>query len=276
MKHETVPLFSDREDVSLEIFVPNPIPPYVRKAILIIPGGGYGCLCTDREGEHVAQAFMPYGYAAFVLRYSVGRVRPFPAQLIEASAAIKHIRDHAAEYGIDPEQVFVTGFSAGGHLTASIGVLWHLPEIYDAVPMPYGYNKPNGVIPVYAVITTEERYCNPETEKDMYDTFCNLLCTDEPTKEQLHRVSLEKHVDERSAPCCMIHSSDDEMVPVENALLLAKAYADYGHCFAMHVYQHAPHAMVLGNAITGLGFAPFIKKDLEKWVETAVLWAESL
>jgi dienelactone hydrolase len=110
----------------------------------------------------------------------------------------------------------------------------------------------------------------------MYDTLCNLLCTDTPTKEQLDMVSLEKHVDERSAPCCMIHSSDDEMVPVENALLLAKAYADCGHAFAMHIYQHAPHAMALGNAITGLGFAPFIKKDLEKWVETAVLWAESL
>jgi acetyl esterase/lipase len=276
MINKKIYLFPDREDVYLETFVPDPLEKYTRKAILVIPGGGYAVLCSEREGEPVAEAFIPYGYAGFVLHYSINRVRPFPAQLIEASAAIKHIRDHAEEYGIDPEQVFVTGFSAGGHLTASIGVLWHLPEIYDAVPMPYGYNKPSGVIPVYGVITAEERYCNPETEKDMYDTLCNLLCTDTPTKEQLDTVSLEKHVDERSAPCCMIHSSDDEMVPVENALLLAKAYADCGHAFAMHIYQHAPHAMALGNAITGLGFAPFIKKDLEKWVETAVLWAESL
>ena len=276
MINKKIQLFPDREDVYLETIVPARTEKYIRKAIVVCPGGGYAMLCYDREGEHIAEAFLPYGYAGFVLHYSVNRVRPFPAQLIEVSAAIKHIRDNAEEYGIDPEQVYVTGFSAGGHLTASIGTLWHMQEIYDAIPMPYGYNKPNGIIPVYPVITAERPYCNPETERDMYDTLCNLLCTNEPTQEQLDQVSLEKHVDERSSPCCVIHSSDDEMVPVENALLLAKAYADCGQAFAMHVYHHSPHGMALGNAITGLGFAPFIKKDLEQWVHTAALWAESL
>jgi len=92
-----------------------------------------------------------YGYNAFVLHYSVSSNsdKIFPSQLIQASMAMKHIKDHAEEYNIDPGKVFVTGFSAGGHLTASLGIMWNKKEIYDAIDMPYGYNKPTGIMPIY-------------------------------------------------------------------------------------------------------------------------------
>ena len=124
MQYFKISLSEEEDGAYLEAFLAEPLPHCVRRAILVIPGGGYHNICSDREGEPIAHAFMPYGYNAFVLHYTVGRKKPYPAQLIEAARAVAHIKDHADEYGIDPDAVFATGFSAGGHLAASLGVLW--------------------------------------------------------------------------------------------------------------------------------------------------------
>ena len=94
-------------NVFLDVYVADKTENFTRNAILVIPGGGYRNICSNREGEPIAMAFMPYGYNAFVLSYSVSRQKTFPGQLIEASLAMKHIKDHAEEYNIDPERVFV-------------------------------------------------------------------------------------------------------------------------------------------------------------------------
>lgn len=269
MTYKKIYLFPDRDDVYLEAYVADPLRPYTRKAILVIPGGGYYAVCSDREGEPIALAFMPYGYNAFVLHYSIAKRRTFPEQLIESSAAMKHIRDNAEAYGIDPDKVFVTGFSAGGHMTAMLGTMWHRKEIYDALDMPYGYNKPTGIMPIYPVITADPAYSHA-------DSFRNLRGSDEPTQEQLDEVSLEKQVDERSSPCFLVHTASDELVPVMNSLLFAQAYAACGRTFELHVYPTAPHGMALGNDITAIGNPAFSGKNIEKWVEQAALWAELL
>ena len=217
------------EEAWLETYISDPIGSYVRSAILVIPGGGYGAVCSDREGEPIAQAFIPYGYNAFVLHYSVGKGKTYPLQLIQASRAMKHIRDHAAEYHIDPKRVFVTGFSAGGHLAGSLGILWHRQEIYDAVEMPYGYNRPDGMMLVYPVISAK-RECGHLA------SFVNLLGCAEPSEEELAYVSLENWVDEKSAPLYLVHTSNDQVVNIMNAVVLAGAYAAKGRLFEMHIY----------------------------------------
>ena len=241
-------LDENKEDVYLDIYVADKMarnfnegsPEYVRNAILVIPGGGYGNVCSDREGEPIAMAFMPHGYNAFVLHYSVARSRTFPGQLIEASLAMKHIKDHADEYNINPDKVFVTGFSAGGHLAASLGTMWHKKEVYDAIDMPFGYNKPAGMMLVYPVISGDPSIYHG-------GSFFNLLGTDTPTKEQLDMCSIEKNVDENSAPVYMVHTSNDNAVNVKNSLVLADAYASAGKTFELHIYPDAPHGMALGN-----------------------------
>ena len=67
MKYEKIYLKEGRPDVFLETFVADSVVGYTRKAILVIPGGGYGAVCADREGEPIALAFLPYGFSAFVL-----------------------------------------------------------------------------------------------------------------------------------------------------------------------------------------------------------------
>ena len=91
-------------------------------AILIFPGGAYA-FCSDREADPVALAFLNAGYNAFVLRYSVSQNCPveevYTNAFAEAQEAMDYLHQNAGDLHIDPEQIAVVGFSAGGHLAAS-------------------------------------------------------------------------------------------------------------------------------------------------------------
>lgn len=269
---EKIALDEKNENIFLDAYIADKVSDYTRKAILVIPGGGYYNLCSEREGEPVAIAFLNAGFNAFVLHYSVisnNEDKKFPAQLIEASLAIKHIKDNADKYGIDKEQLFVTGFSAGGHLCASIGILWNLSEIYEAIDMPYGYNKPAGILPVYPVIT-----CTPTNE--LPNTLKNLLRCENPTQEMLDAVCLEKHVNCESCPAFIMHTANDQTVPVYNSLALAKAYAAANLTFELHIYPDAPHGVALGNEITRCGNDSWVDPAIATWIDSAVYWINNL
>ena len=268
MNYSRVFLPNEKENVYLETFVAGKTKKFIRKPLLIIPGGGYRFVSMDREGEPAALAFMPYGYNCFVLRYSVNGEGNFPSQLIQVAKAIKHIKDNAEEYGVDAEQLFVLGFSAGGHLAASAGVLWKLPEIYEQVEMPYGYNKPKGMMLVYPVIS-------PKYEKH-FASFQNLLGSTEPTEEQLQRVAIEAHVDEDSVPAFIVHTTDDRTVDVRNTLTLASAYANIRKPFELHVYPSGEHGFALANTVTSGGNARMENEALAEWVRHAAVWADDL
>lgn len=264
MLYQNIPLDPNHEDVFLEAFVPGRIGTHLRKAILVIPGGGYHNLCFDREGEPIAQAFLPYDYAAFVLHYSVSRSAAFPAQLIQAAKAIAYIKDHAQEYGVDPEKLFTVGFSAGGHLAGCTGILWKHPAIYDALNIPYGYCKPKGMMLIYPVINNHE------------GSFCNLLCSDTPSEEQLDQVRLDQLVDEDTVPAFIMHTANDQAVPVRNSLDLASALSKVQCPFELHIYPDSPHGVALGNDITTTREPKHTNSAIAKWVEHAVYWADHL
>lgn len=269
MINEKIKLFNECDDVFLETYCPKKVWDIKRDAIIVIPGGGYSTVCETREGEPIALSFASKGINAFVLTYSVNRKRTFPRQLIEVSAAIKHIKDNHEKYNINPDRVFVTGFSAGGHLCTSIGTLWHLKEIYDAVPMEYGYNKPTGIIPVYPVVSAL-------IDGAHLPSFYNLLGTDNPDKKDLEICSLETQVDEKSSPACIIHTSSDELVSVENALVLADAYRKAGRKFEMHIFYDSPHGMALGNDVTSLGIDLYDQPSLASWIDQSILWMKQI
>ena len=266
MKHERIWLSDAEDEAYIDTYICDPIKSFTRKAILVIPGGGYSQVCSDREGEPIAQAFIPYGYNAFVLHYYTKREKPFPIQLIQAAKAIKHIKDNADTYGIDPEQLFVVGFSAGGHLAASCGVLWKLPEIYNEVDMPYGYNKPNGVMLIYPVISSEYHGFS----------FQHLHASDAPSADSLAASDIEKHVDADSAPAFIFHTVTDTTVNVKNSLSLAWAYSDAGVQYEMHVYPDAPHGIALANRITECQNPKWFNSAMAEWVRHAAVWADSI
>lgn len=252
----------------LEAYIADKTEKYTRKAILVIPGGGYAGV-SEREGEPIALAFMSYGYNAFVLNYSVAREKSFPAQLIQASKAMKHIKDNAEEYGIDKEEVFAVGFSAGGHLCASLGVMWNKKEIYEEVDIPYGYNKPKGIMLIYPVISGVSEFAH-------MGSFQNLFGTDTPSEEQLKEASIELNMWSESSPAYIVHAANDTVVPVENSLIIAEEYSKHKIPFEMHIYPKGEHGFSLANKITWDGNPEFIQEEDAKWIENAVKWAEKL
>lgn len=265
MLYEKIQLTEDKE-VYLETFVSPKVGNFVRDALLVIPGGGYGCVCADREGEPIAEAFLAQGFNAFVLHYSVGSKKPYPAQLIEASLAIKHIKENAVKYNINPDRVFAVGFSAGGHLTASLGTFWHRKEVYDAIEMPFGYNKPTGMMLIYPVLN------------DHSGSFKNLLCKDDPTKEEIAVVDIVNNVDENTVPAFIMHTSNDPVVPIHNSVDMAQKLASLGKEFELHIYPDGPHGVALANEITegDWGNPKMVNESIAKWVENATFWAKSI
>ena len=270
MLYKKIPMSEKNENAYLEVYVAEPSPNFTRRAILVIPGGGYYRLCKNIEGEVVAQAFMAQGFNAFVLNYSVitnNETEVFPAQLIEASRAMKHIRDNAEEYNIDPDEVFAVGFSAGGHLCATLGVMWNLPEIYEAIDMPYGYNKPTGIMPIYPVIN------DYSTEKSLKRVWRQ---EDQITEEQFDRVCVDRHVTEEASPLFISCGANDTTAPVTGPLALCMAYAKANLTFELHVYPDSPHGPALGNEITMRGNPVWNDPQVGKWVENAAYWAKNV
>ncbi len=266
MKFESIMI---DEKTRLDAYICDKNDWFTRKAILVFPGGGYAFLADDREGEPIAQAFIPYGFNAFVLHYTVDCKHPYPHQLIQASKAMKHIRDHAEEYGIDPKEVYVAGFSAGGHLCGTLALQWNKQEIYDAIPMPYGYNKPKGILLIYPLVSTNPKF-------SLQGIFMNLFCTATPTKEQLDSVSLEQLVTADAVPAYIVHGAADDVVSVEHSLMLATAYSKAKVPFELHIYPKCKHGFALGNEITCQSEDDKLGEHAGRWVEQAVRWIKSL
>ena len=266
MRVEKIPLDPSDPACYLETYVSDPVGDSLRPAMLVIPGGGYRSVCSDREGEPVALAFLPYGFQGFVLHYSVREKARFPRPLVQAMRAMAWIREHAAEIAVDPERIFAVGFSAGGHLCAALGTLWHLADAAAEAGTVPERVRPRGVIPVYPVISSDETVGH-------MGTFDNLAGAD---PEEREKWSLEKRADERAVPMCLIHTADDAAASVRNSLVLAWALSVHGVPFEMHVYQSAPHGMALCNAVTSRGRPAHDDPHNATWVAMAAEWAKKL
>lgn len=210
-----------------------------RPSIVICPGGGYE-FTSDREAEPIAIRFMAAGFNAFVLRYSVSPNR-YPAALLEVSAAVAYVRSMADEWMVDEDKIVVCGFSAGGHLTGSLGVFWDQEFIQEELDIKQGQNKPNALILSYPVISSGV-YAHA-------GSFDNLL-GQEASKEEREKFSLEKHVSINTPPAFIWHTLDDGTVPVENALLFAQALKEKNILFELHIYHHGVHGLSLGDEST--------------------------
>ena len=149
MKHERIYLNPGDDRVYIDSYIVNDA--RIRNAMLVIPGGAYIGVCTEREGEPIALDFVQKGYNAFVLNYRVGKGDRFPSQLIDAGSAMIYIRDHAEEFHINPKRVFAVGFSAGGHLCGSIASMYEYPEVKAAFGDDYVKVKPTAAILSYPV-----------------------------------------------------------------------------------------------------------------------------
>lgn len=241
-----------------------PHPP--RAAMLVLPGGGYA-FCSSREAEPIALAYANAGMNAYVLDYSVKEKAKFPQPLLEASRAMKYIRDHAKEDNTDPTRVFVIGFSAGGHLASALATRWHHAEIQTAAGVTGEENKPTGAILSYAVI-------NGGTTRHV-GTFVNLSGSPDPSEEVRMQLSNDLQVDANTPPCFLWHTADDPVVPVQNSLLMASALTEQKIPYELHIFPHGPHGLSLCNEETSVGNPDLISPSVGEWLPLSLTWLRS-
>lgn len=236
-----------------------------RTSVLICPGGGYH-FTSDREAEPVALRLLTAGFNVFVLRYRVAPAR-HPKPLLDVSRAVWMIRENAEEWHVDPDRIAVCGFSAGGHLAASLGVFWNAADIREAIGMPDGMNRPNALILAYPVITSGE-YAHR-------GSFQNLLGED-ASEEQLKEMSLELQAGSQTPPAFLWHTFNDSVVPVENSLFFAQALRQHDVPFELHIFPDGPHGLSLCDEETGAKNTSMINPHAANWVPLCVEWLKSL
>lgn len=220
-----------------------------RPAVLVLPGGGY-LYCSPREGEPVALSYAARGFHAFVLRYSTGRDAAGFAPLKEVSWAIGYIRENAECWHIDPEKIAVCGFSAGGHLALSSGLL--------------AQNKPNAMILGY-----------PATSCPNFpgaDFMLKLLeGRDDVTDEDAKKYDLPKQVTKDAPPMFLVATAEDPLTSF-CSMALANAYNALGLKFEMHIFQYGPHGYSLANEVSADGSMEMLEPAFAQWQELSVQW----
>lgn len=210
-------------------------------AVLICPGGGYGILAINHEGDKVAKEFNKIGVAAFVLKYRLPDDQIMDDKttgpLQDAQQAMALLQKNAKQWGIHPDKIGVMGFSAGGHLASTLSVRYNVPKITDQTAKV----KPAFSLLIYPVISL--------TSFPHMGTSNNLLGK-EASAEQKAYFSNEKHINAQTPPAFMVHAADDGGVPVQNSMLYAQGLVEHKVPVELHVYQNGGHGFGLNNKST--------------------------
>jgi acetyl esterase/lipase len=208
----------------------------VHTGVLVCPGGGYQGLSMDHEGLQIAKWLNGYGVTAFVLQYRLGPKYHHPIEMNDAKRAVRMIRAHSREYGLDPNRIGIWGFSAGGHLAATVSTHQDNGNLTAADPIDRFPAHLNFAILAYPVIS--------------FGAFAhqgsvlNLLGPN-PDAALLDELSNEKHVTQQTPPTFLFATSDDPVVPVENSVLYYLALRKANVPAEMHLYEHGAHGVGL-------------------------------
>ena len=167
-------------------------------AIIMCPGGGYSGVALRHEGHDMASWFNTQGITYVVLKYRMPN-KHCEVPLTDAEQAIRMVRKHAAEWGVNPHRVGIMGASAGGHLAASLATLYGSEA-----------TRPDFQILFYPVISMVKEITHEGSR-------VNLL-GENPSQELVDKYSLEKQVTAQTPQAFIMLSTDDDTVPPLNSI----------------------------------------------------------
>ncbi|MBZ5859178.1 alpha/beta hydrolase [Flavihumibacter profundi] len=237
---------------TLKVFLP-PADKANGTAVIICPGGGYFVLAADHEGDAVARVFNQWGVTAFVLKYRLPSAETMPDPTIgplqDAQRAIQMVREKAKLWQIDPKQIGIMGFSAGGHLAGSAAV--HFDQAFIANPLKTSL-RPDFVILAYPVISFNDDIGHKGSREK--------LLGKEPAADKVKFFSLETQVTKKTPPVFLMHAKDDRGVKVENTLVFADALEKAHVKHDVYLYEKGGHGFGLKNPTSDVDWMKYVKE----------------
>lgn len=277
----------------------------IRPVVIICPGGGYHYL-SDREATPIALQYVAAGFHAIVLHYGVNEFAVMPGPLKDLADAVSYVRRHSKEWLVNPDQVFVSGFSAGAHVAASLGVFWNnalqLPDYADCPELI----RPNGMILGYPVLdlasstnrldigTTpdmkitdisydmihpnmplEQIFVMDKREKRYFVDFeaaMNAYIFGGPyTKENEKFYSLQNQVSIDTPPTFIWHTAQDNLILPANALKFVTALEKFHIPYELHIFGEGGHGLALGTKTTARDDSQIVEA-VQPWMDLAIAW----
>lgn len=227
-------------DPTLDIYL-APVGKSNGTAVIICPGGAYWALAIKHEGSQVADWLNSLGITAFVLKYRLPDDAIMKNKSIgplqDAQEAMRIVRRHAKDWNINPDKIGVMGFSAGGHLASTLSTHFN-DKVYE--PSDSISARPNFSILIYPVISMDSAITHMGSR--------NNLLGKNPSRELTEHYSNERQVDKDTPPAFMVHSLDNDIVPVQNSFNYAMALKKFKIPCKLHIFETGGHGYGLGRS----------------------------
>ena len=264
LHYEEIETFKDKKlqnirqviSPTLSVFLPDK-KKHNGTAVIIFPGGGYAHLAMDKEGIKVARWLNTLGITAVVLKYRLPSDEIMEDKTIgphqDAQETMRLVKRIAKKWNIDLNKIGIVGFSAGGHLAATLSTRY-LDNVYpknDTISA-----RPSFSMLIYPVISM--------TEGIMHQGSRDKLLGKTPSDSLIKKYSLETQVTNLTPPTFMVHASDDTSVSVENSIRYYQALIKHKVPAELHLYEKGGHGFGLGVKET----SQFWTKDCENWLRS--------
>lgn len=229
---------------------------HAHTAVIICPGGGYSILAFNLEGTLIAKRLASWGITAFVLKYRLPSDKIMENKsigpLMDAQQAIALVRAEARKWDIDPTKVGIMGFSAGGHLAASLSTLYTKQVINNPDHIPL---RPDFSILGYPVISMQASITHQGSKNNLLGTH--------PTEDLVNEFSCELNVTDNTPPAFIVLANDDGGVPPANSLRYVEALQQHKIPVELHMYQNGGH-----------GFGGHNKHSPDDWMQRLRHWLQ--
>ncbi|CAD2075032.1 alpha/beta hydrolase [Phocicoccus pinnipedialis] len=268
-----------------------------QKSVLLLPGGSY-LYVSKREGEAVAYEFLRQGYTVFILNYTTAGTilgessrnklyqylmkledsdvigSEFPNPLIEAASAMKFIRENNHKFNVDSDHVGVVGFSAGGHLAATLGVHWNSEWLRELTGFDNNWAKPNFIVLGYPILDYSLNETIAESRGSIDPNFKNMAKRvtfgNDFDVELLNKATPKNFVSKDTPKTFIWHTTGDRLVYVKNVLDYANELDAYGIEFELHIFSGGEHGMSTASEIVNKE-----NENIKIWVPLLFNWLNS-
>lgn len=189
-------------------------------ALVICPGGGYGGWVLGSEGVDIGEWLQDNGITGCTLRYRLPAGRS-EVPLLDAQRALRFLRAHAKDLGLNPRRIGIMGFSAGGHLASSAATLYDAGDPQAVDPVERVSSRPDFAVLVYPVVSMTDALTHGYSRDNLFGSW-------NATPALIQRFSAELNVTTDTPPVYLAHAVDDVVVSIENSRVLAAALSAKG------------------------------------------------